>query len=82
MLAQSSTSRLWLTVGHRHCRACIRARETLLYGVARAGHAPGGKQLLLELQNAQAYGLEAKDYQGNEIGQLLEPPAILRWVGR
>jgi L,D-transpeptidase YcbB len=27
--------------------------------------------LLLELQNAQAYGLEAKDYQGNEIGQLL-----------
>jgi len=30
--------------------------------------------LLLELQNAPAYGLEAKDYQGNEIGQLLNGP--------
>ena len=30
--------------------------------------------LLLELQNAPAYGLEAKDYQGNEIGQLLNVP--------
>jgi len=33
--------------------------------------------LLVELQDAPAYGLEAKDYQGNEIGQLLNlsPPA-------
>jgi L,D-transpeptidase YcbB len=33
--------------------------------------------LLIELQDAPAYGLEAKDYQGNEIGQLLNlsPPA-------
>jgi len=30
--------------------------------------------LLLELQNAQAYGLEAKDYQGNQIGELLNGP--------
>jgi murein L,D-transpeptidase YcbB/YkuD len=27
--------------------------------------------LLLELQNAQAYGLEVKDYRGNEIGQFV-----------
>jgi murein L,D-transpeptidase YcbB/YkuD len=43
--------------------------------------------LLLELQNAQAYGLEAKDYQGNEIGQLLNRPPSSggsddeRWAG-
>ena len=37
-----------------------------------AGRAtPQAKALLLELQNAQAYGLETKDYQGNEIGQLV-----------
>lgn len=42
--------------------------------------------LLVELQNAPAYGLEAKDYQGNEIGQLLNlsPPASVsddeRWA--
>jgi len=35
---------------------------------------PQAEALLLELQNAQAYGLEAKDYQGNEIGQLLNGP--------
>jgi L,D-transpeptidase YcbB len=35
---------------------------------------PQAEALLLELQNAQAYGLEAKDYQGNDIGQLLNGP--------
>jgi len=39
---------------------------------SRQGNAtPQAQALLLELQNAQAYGLEPKDYQGNEIGQLL-----------
>src|SRR6266403_6024757 len=43
--------------------------------------------LLLELQNAQAYGLEAEDYQGNEIGELVNrPPSSAgsddeRWAG-
>jgi len=39
---------------------------------SRQGSAtPQAQALLLELQNAQTYGLEPKDYQGSEIGQLL-----------
>jgi murein L,D-transpeptidase YcbB/YkuD len=42
---------------------------------SREGSAtPQAQALLLELQNAQAHGLEPKDYQGNEIGQLLNGP--------
>ena len=39
--------------------------------------------LLLELQNAEAYGLESKDYRGSEIGQLLTGPPTAddaRWA--
>jgi L,D-transpeptidase YcbB len=37
---------------------------------------PQATALLLELQNAEAYGLESKDYEGSALGQLLtSPPA-------
>lgn len=32
---------------------------------------PQAVALLLELQNAESYGLESKDYQGSQIGQLM-----------
>jgi len=44
---------------------------------------PEASALLLELQNAEAYGLESKDYHESEIGQLLTAPLApddARWA--
>jgi len=74
VLAQSSTSRLWLTVGHRHCRACIRARETLLYGVARRGTRQA-EALLLELRTRKPMALRRRTIRGTRSDTLEPPPS-------
>jgi len=85
VLAQSSTSRLWLTVGHSMQRVFGSGNAPLWSREGRATRQ--AEDCSLSLQNAQAYGLEAMDYQGNEIGQLLNRPPSSggsddeRWAG-
>jgi L,D-transpeptidase YcbB len=75
VLAGATLERPTLAHGGSQALQSVYARSgnaPLWSSVGRA--TPQAEALLRELQNAQAYGLEAKDYQGNEIGQLLNVP--------